>query len=58
MMPGLSRRLGRALGMKTVSPAEHVRVADAAAKAGIDNWEDLPANIRALVEDIERRPQR
>jgi hypothetical protein len=54
MTPELSRRVGRALGTRSVTPQERSQVATAVDAAG--SWADLPPGIRALVEDIELRP--
>jgi hypothetical protein len=54
VIPDLSRRLGRAVGTKQVTADERRRIADAADHAEI--WDDLPADVRALVIDIEGRP--
>jgi hypothetical protein len=54
MGPELSRRLGRALGTREVTPAERATVAKAAEAA--DTWEDLPEPVRKLVTAIEERP--
>lgn len=52
--PDLSLRLGRALGRHDVQPSERATVVDAAREA--DLWDDLPADIQALIEEIESRP--
>lgn len=54
MTPDLSRRLGSALGRHIVTPAERKAILRAATRA--DRWDDLPADIRQLVEQIEQRP--
>lgn len=53
MSPELSRRLGRALGLRPHSPAERAAVVAAAEK--IQDWEQLPPKIRDLVTEIEQR---
>ena len=55
MSPDLSRRLGAAVGTRVVSPDE--RSAIIAALPGVEEWPDLPAEIRQLVEEIESRPE-
>lgn len=50
----LERRLARALGTHTATPAERSRIQ--AAFGSSSSWETLPASIRQLVEEIERRP--
>jgi transposase len=54
MTPELSRRLGKALGQHVVTPDERSMVTSAAEQ--VDTWEQLPALVRALVEEIEARP--
>lgn len=54
MTPDLSRRLGEAVGTKYATPAEQRQIRDAARDA--ESWDDLPEDIRALVESIESRP--
>ena len=54
MTPELSRRVGTILGQHLADPAERARIAEALTQAEI--WNDLPADIRALLEEIERRP--
>jgi hypothetical protein len=51
--PALSRRLGAALGLKPVTPAERSRVLRA---RRAEDWGDLPASVQKLVLDIEGRP--
>jgi hypothetical protein len=53
--PELSRRLGHALGTHRVTFDERAKVI-AAAESGAASFADLPADVRALVEDIEKRP--
>lgn len=55
MSPDLSRRLGRALGTHVVLPAERAVVTDALTPS-VQDWPDLPAAARELVERIEARP--
>lgn len=52
--PELSRRLGVALGTRTVSVRERQIVFDAAGRD--ETWDDLPDSVKRLVEDIEARP--
>lgn len=54
MGPELSRRLGRALGTKTVPLDEQATVRDATRTAEV--WEDLSPEVQALVEQIESQP--
>ena len=54
MTPELSRRLGEAVGTKYVTLDERHLIQDAAASA--EAWDDLPSDVRALVEAIEARP--
>lgn len=49
----LSRRLGDALGTRTVSPGERQTVVTAAVQ--VEVWDDLPPDVRTLVETIEQR---
>ena len=57
MTPDLSRRLGRALGGPR-PPGMRERLAVNTAAARVDTWEQLPADIKALVARIERRHRR
>jgi hypothetical protein len=50
----LSHRLGEALGTRTVTAAERAVVFDAA--IAVDVWDELPGDVRRLVEQIEQRP--
>ncbi len=49
-------RLAEALGSHDVHPEDRARIQQAFIDAGMEEatWEDLPADIRALVEEIER----
>lgn len=52
----LSRRLGRALGGHDVLPDERTALIDALEKGNVQTWEELPAEMQALVREIESRP--
>ncbi len=54
MGPELSRRLGEAFGTRYTTLAEQEACRNAAATA--EDWADLPAEVRDLVERIESRP--
>lgn len=54
MNADLSRRLGRALGAGRPVPLQQ-RVLIIAAAKKVDTWQQLPADVRALVQRIERR---
>ena len=53
MSPDVSRQLGRILGRHVVRPDERDRIIGAARDAEV--WEDIPADIRALLDEIDRR---
>jgi hypothetical protein len=52
----LNERLSDALGAHDVHPDDRDRVQQAYIAAGMDTatWDDLPDDIKALVEDIEQ----
>lgn len=52
----LERRLTDALGAHDVHPEDRIRIQEAYVDAGMldASWDDLPADIRTLVEDIEQ----
>lgn len=52
----LERRLADALGAHDVHPEDRDTIQEAYLAAGMDAavWEDLPAEVQALVEDIEQ----
>ena len=54
MSPELSRRLGEALGAHFATLDEQAGGRDAL--RGVETWDDLPADVRALILDIESRP--
>lgn len=54
MTPQLSRRLARALDVGEASPQERTLVVDAA--QGARTFDDLPADVRALVVRLETPP--
>lgn len=57
MTPELSRRLGRAVGRHLATIGERARIANATLVwPQVEVWADLPADIQALVEQIETRP--
>lgn len=53
MTPELSQRLGQALGRHPVLPGERTLII--AASVDAETWDDLSAEIRALIQDIEAR---
>jgi hypothetical protein len=55
LTPELSRRIGSAVGTHSVTPAEQSTIVRGAADA--ETWEDLPAQVRQLVADVESRPE-
>ncbi len=52
-------RLADALGAHDVSPDIRARIQDAYLAAGAHDaaWEDLPAEIQELIEQVERLPR-
>jgi hypothetical protein len=56
MGPELSRRLGRALGARPVSPTDRLAVIDAAER--VDRFEELPEHIARLVKRLEAAARR
>jgi len=50
----LSQRLGRAFSRTAVTPGEKDKVLAAAEK--VETFNQLPAPIKSLVEDMEARP--
>lgn len=56
MTPDLSRRVGAIMGAHLVTPSERELIV--AAVEGADGWNDLPAEIQRLLEEIDRRPGR
>lgn len=52
--PDLSHRIGDALGTHMVSVDERRTITAAMDKA--QAWAELPADVQALVEQIEKRP--
>jgi hypothetical protein len=56
MGPELSRRLGRALGARPVSPTDRLAVIDAAER--VDRFEELPDHIARLVKRLEAAARR
>lgn len=54
MSPELSRRLGDALGLRYTTLPEQQSIREAAANS--ETWDDLPEDMRSLVEEIEARP--
>lgn len=55
MSPDLSRRLGNALGTRRVTFAERDAIIGASEADGVNVFDDLPDDIRALVVEIEAR---
>lgn len=55
MGAALSQRLGRAVGTRVVDLEDRDLIFDASQQA--ETWDDLPAKIKRLVEEIEARPQ-
>lgn len=55
MTPGLSRQLGFILGTHLVTWDERDQIATAAEQDPVDVYEDLPRNVRVLLEEIMRR---
>ena len=55
----LERRLSDALGTHDVHPEDRIKVQEAYVAAGVDTatWDELPAEIRQLVEELERLPR-
>ena len=54
--PQLSRRLGKAVGTHSVTPDERTSIIEAFEADGVTNFDDLPQDVRDLVEAIEDRP--
>lgn len=54
--PDLSQRLGRAFNVGLATPAERIRVIEAAEAPNVDTFEDLAADVQALVLGMEKRP--
>jgi len=51
----LSRRIGRAFS-HVILTDERITIIDALEKGNVQTWEELPAEMRTLVEEIESRP--
>lgn len=52
----LSRRVGGILGAHVVLPDERESVVNAIEDEEVETWDDLPADVRDLLEEIETRP--
>ncbi len=52
----LSRRVGGIVGAHVVGPDERQRIIDAMEPDEVETWDDLPEDIRELLEEIETRP--
>lgn len=52
----LSRRVGRILGAHVVLPDERESVVNAMDDEEVETWDDLPADVRELLTEIETRP--
>jgi len=56
MSPELSRRVGAIVGAHPVTPDEREQII--AAVQSVEDWDELPADIRELLESIQQRPGR
>lgn len=54
MNPDLSRRIAAIVGARPVDPDDRDAIVDAAQVA--ESWEELPAEIRALLERLAGQP--
>ena len=54
MGPELSRRLAQVLGRHRPTLAERLAVIDAAER--VETWEQLPAETKRLLAEVEARP--
>jgi hypothetical protein len=55
MTPAMSRRVGRAMGKARPAPTLAERRRILRAMEGVDRFRDLPAEVRRLVVELERR---
>lgn len=56
MTPELSRQVGRILGKTHTPPPFEERERIIAALSGAETWDDLPDDVRALLQRLERAP--